>query len=188
MIIVLGIGGHARMLAAIAARAGQTTPTLLDFLETPSDGADLLNGVGNAPKIGEADLRRRAEIYEKYKSRMRTAVDPSAIVLGECAGDVFPGAIINIGAQVGANAIINTGALIEHDCIIGPHSHIGPGAVLCGNVEIGEMTHIGARAVIKQGIKIGSGCVVAIGAAVFKDLPDGATLLSDGRTILRSWT
>ena len=37
-------------------------------------------------------------------------------------------------------------------------------------------------------IKIGSGCVVAIGATVFKDLPDGATLLSDGRTILRSWT
>lgn len=179
--IVLGLGGHARMVVAIVRRAHGSTAGIIAYEEQPPSAAVLLNGVGNSPKVGDSGLAQRAAVYELHKSRMRNVMDPSAILLGSCDGDLFPGAIVNAGAHVHVNAIINTGAIIEHDCVIGRHSHVGPGAVLCGSVQIGEMTHIGARSVIKQGVRIGNGCVVAMGAVVRADLPDGATLLRDGR-------
>ena len=179
--IVLGLGGHARMVAAIVRRAHGATAGIIAYEDQPPAAAVLLNGVGNAPKVGDPGLAQRAATYELHKARMRNVIDPSAILLGVCDGDLFPGAIVNAGAHVDVNAIINTGAIVEHDCVIGRHSHVGPGAVLCGNVRVGEKTHIGARAVIKQGVRIGSGCVVAMGAIVRADLPDGTTLLRDGK-------
>jgi len=183
-LVVLGLGGHAHMVAAIALRIHGTMPTLVDSAAVPADGL-LLNGVGNIPVVGSSGLGRRAAVFEAHLTRMRKVIDPSAIILGICEGDAFPGAIVNARAHVGRNAIINTGAIIEHDCIIGAHSHIAPGAVLCGTVHVGEMSHVGARAVVKQGVKIGKNCVIGMGAIVRKDVPDGATFLCDCRLILQ---
>ncbi|MCC6915662.1 MAG: acetyltransferase [Rhodospirillaceae bacterium] len=181
--IVLGLGGHARMVAAVAARMNGVTADLVDYLAAPSEGT-FFNGLGNIAKVGDSGLQLRADIFHQYNRRMMNVIDPSAVILGECLGDAFPGAIINAGARVEVNAIVNTGAIVEHDCTVGAHSHIAPGAVLCGGVEVGERTHVGARAVIKQGVRIGTNCVIGLGAVVRRDVADGATVLRDGRVIL----
>ena len=87
----------------------------------------------------------------------------------------MPGAVINYGALVRENTIINTAAVVEHDCDVGAHCHIAPNATLCGGVKVGELTHIGAGSVVLQGITIGSGCVVGAGSVVTKDMPDNTT-------------
>ena len=38
----------------------------------------------------------------------------------------MPGVIINSGAKIGKNCIINTGVIIEHDCVIEDNCHISP--------------------------------------------------------------
>jgi sugar O-acyltransferase (sialic acid O-acetyltransferase NeuD family) len=60
-------------------------------------------------------------------------------------------AIVNAGATVGENCILNTKSLIEHDARIGSHSHIATGAIINGGVTVGEGSFIGSGSVSKQG-------------------------------------
>lgn len=186
-VIVLGGGGHARvltdsLLAADAEIAGYVAPAdqgellagirwLGDdpwLLNRPPNDYRLVNGLGS---VAQTDPRRR--LFENYKAagfRFAPVVDQRALVspfttLGEGC-QLLPGAIVNAGARIGKNAIVNTGAVVEHDCRIEDHVHIAPGAVICGNGRIGEGVHVGAGAVIIQGIEIGSGAIIAAGAVV----------------------
>ena len=43
-------------------------------------------------------------------------------------------ALVNAGARIGRNCILNTKCLVEHDAIIGDHTHISTGAVLNGEI------------------------------------------------------
>ena len=54
------------------------------------------------------------------------------------------GAIVNAGATIQKNCIINSNALIEHDCSIGENCHISTGAVVNGHTWIGDNSFIEA--------------------------------------------
>lgn len=92
---------------------------------------------------------------------------------------LMPGCILNAGARLGVNVIVNSGAIVEHDCEIGDHTHIAPGAVLSGSVVVGASAHIGTGAAVRQGIRIGAGAVVGVGAAVVRDVPDGVIVVGN---------
>ena len=68
-------------------------------------------------------------------------------------------------AEIKKGVIINTGAIVEHECIINDYAHIAPGAVLAGSVFVGANSFIGANAVVKQGVKIGKN-VISIGKII----------------------
>jgi acetyltransferase-like isoleucine patch superfamily enzyme len=90
---------------------------------------------------------------------------------------------------VGSNVILNTGCSIDHHNVIGDHAHIAPGARLGGNVTVGQGTLIGIGAIVLPGRHIGAWSVVAAGAVVTKDIPDGVVALgSPARTITRTTT
>jgi acyl-[acyl carrier protein]--UDP-N-acetylglucosamine O-acyltransferase len=72
----------------------------------------------------------------------------------------LPGSIVNAGARLGRNVIINSGAVVEHDCVIGDHVHVASGAVLASAVNVGAGAHIGAGAVVRQCIEIGASVMV----------------------------
>ena len=61
-------------------------------------------------------------------------------------------ALVNAGAKIGKNCIINTKALIEHDVTIGDHSHISTAAVVNGGSIVAEDTFFGSNATSKEGI------------------------------------
>ena len=44
-------------------------------------------------------------------------------------------ALVNAGAKVGANCIINTKALIEHDAVVEDHCHIATAAIVNGGCQ-----------------------------------------------------
>ena len=81
--------------------------------------------------------------------------------------------------------IINTGASVDHECVIEDYAHISPHSTLCGNVHIGEGTWICAGATVIQGVKIGKWCVVAAGSIVKKDIPDGTIVAGSPAKILK---
>ena len=192
-LILIGGGGHSRVLIGMAQAAGLTVRGIITSNETllgtdifgvpvlcletmfALDASDvtLVNGVGNLTSSSGPGLEPRAALYQRYRARGyeflplisgRAIVQPH-VILGSGV-QVMPGAVIQPGSVIGENVIINTCASIDHDAIIEPHCHIGPNATLCGQVTIGEGTHVGAGAVIIQGLRIGRNVVIGAGAVV----------------------
>jgi sugar O-acyltransferase (sialic acid O-acetyltransferase NeuD family) len=195
-VIVIGAGGHARVLLDTLARCGVMVAGLTDA--DPAKHGKLLVGVRilgadsilekhrpgstilvNAMGSTESMTTRQA-IFERLKAAgygFLAVTHPSAViapdaVLGEGV-QVMAGAIIQPGAKIGANSILNTGAQVDHDCVIGAHVHLAPGATLSGTVAVGDGTHVGTGATIVQGLRVGRGCLVAAGSVVTKDVADG---------------
>ena len=90
---------------------------------------------------------------------------------------LFPGSIVNAGAELGVNVLVNSGAIVEHDCRIGHHAHVATGAKLAGAVRIGARAHVGAGATVRQRLAIGENAVVGAGAVVVKDVACGQTVV-----------
>ena len=200
-LVVLCAGGHARVViealrsrgarpTAVTDRDSSRVGTFLggipiigsdeDILEMQSDSVELANGLGNRASRSSPGLSGRRELFGRFAAlgyafpviSHVSAVIASDVSPGEGA-QVMAGAIIQPGALIGRNVLVNTRAVVEHDCQIGDHSHIAPGAVLCGGVSVGEGTHVGAGAVVLGGISLGVGSVVAAGAVVAKDVGAG---------------
>jgi sugar O-acyltransferase (sialic acid O-acetyltransferase NeuD family) len=196
-VIVLGAGGHAKVLInalqlCSVAILGVTDPdpALIGqkVLGAPVIGTDdvlenyspqevqLVNGLGSVclPKA-------RSRVYDFGKKLgfvFASVVHPAAVVAGDVrlgeGVQVMAGAVLQPGAILGENVIINTKASVDHDCIIGSHSHIAPGATLSGAVIIGIGVHLGTGASIVQGVKLGNFSLVGAGSLVLKDIPAGA--------------
>ena len=199
-IIVLGAGGHARVVidalrAAKRRIVGVVDPKVKDGpFGIPALGGDealdrhapgeveLANGIGGTGATGPRD-----EVFRRFGARgyrFVTIVHPSAVVsefaeLGEGA-QVMAGGVVQPGAAIGANTIVNTRASVDHDCKIGRSVHIAPGVTLSGTVTVGDGSHIGTGACVIHGINIGRGCLVAAGAVVYRDLADGQRLVKAG--------
>ena len=142
------------------------------------DGCDALVTIG---QIKSADVRIR--IYTLLKSLGATLpaiASPHAHISRHAGLEegtvVFHGAIVNAGASVGRNCIVNSRALIEHDVTVGDHCHISTGALVNGGCHIGGSTFVGSGAVIHNSVRIGSGCIIAAGAVVKNDVSDGTVM------------
>lgn len=199
-VIIIGAGGHARVLISALKILGREIIGILNpelightvsgiFIIGNDDkvkdyvpnSIELVNGLGSI-----AEPVKRKDIYMKFKNNgytFATVIHPSTTITDDVKIDegvqIMAGAIVQTGCSISNNVIINTGAVVDHDCKIGPHGHIAPGAVLSGDVEIGSMTHIGTGATIIQGIKIGDNVIVGAGAVVIKDVPNGKKIIGN---------
>lgn len=200
-LIMLGCGGHARVLVAALelqgiAPTGCLSPTAPDARWPSSipylggddelaklDPADvaLINGLGS---IGST--AKRQQIYEALAARefsFAPVIHPSALVAkGAILGDgvqVMAGAIVQSGADIGPNVLLNTGAIIDHDCLLQAHCHVATGARLSGDVRLGTGVHVGTGAAIIQGISIGEHALIGAGAVVVHDIPARVTVVGN---------
>ena len=193
-VIIIGAGGHARVLISSLKTLKREIIGILDEDPTTTtqniagiqilgnddkikdytpDDIELVNGIGSV-----SSTERRKNIYTKFKKdgySFAQVIHPSATIMNDVQWgegvQIMAGAIIQTGCVIEDNTIINTGAILDHDCIIGEHTHVAPGAVLSGGVQIASMSHIGTAASIIQGIKIGAGAIIGAGAVVIKDIP-----------------
>lgn len=197
--ILLGGGGHAAVLAELMkllqrpvlgftdVQAPDTDSPPLSGLNYLGDDAavlssynpknvTLINGLGSA-----GEIKQRATLFNHFTAEgydFTDLIHPTAYLSPSISHglgvQILVGAIVNTGAQLGDNVLINSKALVEHHCTIGDHSHIASGAVLCGACCVGQSVHVGAGAVINQGIIIGDGAIIASGAVVIIDVPAGS--------------
>ena len=82
-------------------------------------------------------------------------------------------------AKVGRNCYLALKACVGHDAVVGEHTRLGVNTFVGGHTVIGANAFIGAGALLKDRIHIGSASVVALGAAVFEDVPDGVTVVGN---------
>lgn len=200
--VILGSGGHARVLidclhfypdvkiagildpsTSLTGKMIQGIPVLGndDLLSNISERGVRyfiigLGGVGN--NLPRKKLFETAQAFGLIPLTVKhpTAIISDTTVCGE-GSQFLPGCIINTGAILGLNVIVNSGAIIEHDCVIADHVHIATGAKLAGTVRVGQGTHIGAGATIRQNIVIGEFAVVGAGAMVVRDVPSNTTVM-----------
>lgn len=193
-LLVLGRGGHGRVVADVALACGYDRIAFLD--DSPVSPADpspfpLLGPMASIPEMAESwpaaiaavgSNSVRLDLFRRLLAagfETPTIVHPSAVVSGNAVlgSGVFvaPGAVINVGARIGDATIVNTGARIDHDCSIGIASHVAPGATLSGGVVAGCRAWLGTGCSIKQGVTIGDDAIVGVGAAVVSDLAGGRT-------------
>ncbi len=183
-LIIVGSGGHGKVVADIALKNGYTDINFVDDnevgacmgfpiigkccdLEKLNDGkTDFIIGIGNN--------RIRKSIAERYEVNWISLVHPSVQIAFQVSFGVgsviMAGAVINPCVSIGKHCIINTHAIVEHDNIIKDFAHISPNAVLGGTVYIDELTHIGIGATVKNNIFIHRECIVGAGAVVVKDI------------------
>ncbi|MBP1625718.1 MAG: dapH [Holophagaceae bacterium] len=91
---------------------------------------------------------------------------------------------IKIDTTIGMGAIINAGATIAHDCTLADGVHISPGGRISGDVQIGECTWLGSGAIIKEQVTIGHHVIIGAGSVVIRDVPDGVKVVGiPGRII-----
>jgi sugar O-acyltransferase (sialic acid O-acetyltransferase NeuD family) len=191
-LLVIGGGGHAKVVIDIAQSSGWSIAGVLDDAPGAAGqrvmghrilgGTDLLRGLSDSGRafviaIGSNSVRQRLqEIWTKAGLISATLVHPSAVVASSAILQdgtvVMAGAIVNPEARVGRGVILNTASVVEHDCVIGDYCHVAPGASLCGGVTVGARSLVGVGASVTPGITIGSDCVIGAGAAVVADVPD----------------
>jgi len=199
-VVILGGGGHASVVADclrllhynIEGYVSCESQSLVEnlrwlgnddvFCQTyKPDEVRLVNGLG----MTRSD-RRRSSLFQNYRDlgyRFINLIHPSAIIAGnvrispDSGVQIMAGSIIQTGASIGPNVLINTGAIIEHHAEIAGGAHIAPGAVICGGARIGKNAFIGARSTVIQGVNIGEDVTVGAGAVVISDVMDRTTVV-----------
>lgn len=190
-LIILGAGGHGKVIADIALKSGYTDISfvddnrkgtamgfpiigMIDDIESLNDGkTDFMIG------IGKNVLRK--QIAEQYQVNWVSIVHPSAqIAHGAKIGRgtiVMANAVINACAVLGEHCIVNTSAVVEHDNVIGNYVHLSPNVTLGGMVHIEVLTHVGIGAIVKNNVKICDSCVIGAGAVVVKNIEQSGTYI-----------
>jgi sugar O-acyltransferase, sialic acid O-acetyltransferase neuD family len=195
-IIIIGSGGHAKVVAdIILTREKELNEDLkiIGFLDDNFKNLRYdnifnipilgdLNNIDNFSKnedyffiiaIGSNEVRKK--ISEKYKElNYYTAIHPRSVISREViigSGTVvMANVVINPNSTIGKHCILNTSSVIEHDNELGDYVHISPNTTLCGGVNIEDNSWVGAGSVVRQQIHIGKDVIVGANSVVVKDI------------------
>jgi sugar O-acyltransferase (sialic acid O-acetyltransferase NeuD family) len=200
-LVMLGAGGHAKVLLSLLRAAGLQLVGVCDprfdggserqWRGVPILGGDaalasldparvhLVNAVGQV--VGKVARRELFEQMRVRGFRFATLVHPCAVV-DETASlaegvQVMAGAVIQADARIGENSIVNTCASIDHDCVVAANVHVAPGVTICGGARIGDEAFIGTGATVLPGVVVGPRAVLGAGTTLTRDLAAGRMLL-----------
>ena len=188
-LIIIGAGGHGKVIADAALKNGYTNICCVDdhatgdvmgfpIIGTTAD-VECLNDGNTDFVIGIGNNAIRKTIAEIHNVNWVSIVHPSAQIgfdaeIGK-GTVVMANAVINVCAKIGEHCIINTGAIVEHDNVIENYAHISPNVALGGTVRIGSLTHVGIGATVKNNTEICSDCTIGAGAVVVKNIKEPGT-------------
>jgi acetyltransferase EpsM len=190
-VIIVGAGGHAKVVLDVALANDMTVLGFVDDHATVAPDPDylllgtvnmleelMIHHPGSQVFIAIGDNRIRRQIDHGLLKGRRVApalVHPFGCVSSSAqfgSGTILmPGVVVNAGTRVGRHAILNTCCSVDHDCSIGDYAHISPGARLAGTVTVGEGCHVGTGASLIPGVRVGDWAVIGAGAVVITDIP-----------------
>lgn len=186
-LLIIGAGGHAKVVIDTAQAAGQEILGLVDdnsklwgqaLLGIPIlGGRNLIHTYPNAQLIHGigANAVRKQLAMEYADCNWTTLIHPRAYVAKSATVGkgtvVFAQAVIQPHALVGNHCIVNTAATVDHDCVISDYVHLGPGTHLAANVKIEQGAFLGAGAVGIPGAKIGEWSTIGAGGVVTSSIP-----------------
>ncbi|MFG0328732.1 MAG: NeuD/PglB/VioB family sugar acetyltransferase [Phycisphaerales bacterium] len=192
-LVLLGGGGHAKVVYDAALRAGWRVRGFLDdSAEAPlaSIGARRLGPIRSFSEHQDCVMlvaiganARRVELSDEMARSgidFATVIHPAAVVSesAQVGVGVFVGAgvVISPDARIDRAVIVNTGAVVEHDVVVEAGAHLAPNSTVAGEARIGAEALIGAAAVVIPGRRVGARAVVGAGAVVVHDIEPGETV------------
>jgi UDP-perosamine 4-acetyltransferase len=190
-VVVLGAGGHAKVVVSTLRAAGWEVVAILD--DRKQARGSQLHGVPIKGEIFEAvsfgcpaviaigNNHDRQRVATEFSLDWASAIHPLASVdpsvrLGP-GTVVFAGSIIQPDTEVGQHAILNTAVSVDHDCFIGDFAHLAPGVRLAGGVRIGDGALIGIGGTVSVGVQVGPWSTVGAGAVVIRPVTPGSVVV-----------
>ncbi|HEY8358168.1 MAG TPA: sugar O-acyltransferase, partial [Ramlibacter sp.] len=170
-LVILGAGGHGRVVADAALLGGRFARVLATDRDPARCRGELLPGVALLPldavltlagavfhvAIGSAASRAR-ETRLLEQRPLATIVHPHASFSPHAsAADgcfIAAQAVVAPGARLAAGVIVNHGAVVDHDGAVGAFSHIAPRAALGGHASVGAAVLLGSGATVLPGLSI----------------------------------
>lgn len=149
-LIIIGAGGHGRVVADIAQQIGRYQQVF--FLDDHAQGEDIIGKCSDYmkfinsetemyPAFGNNEVRIEWEnkLVESGVSLARIIhplayVSPQSEIENGCI--IMPYAIVNTGTKIKKACIVNIGAMVDHDCILEEGCHLAPGAIVKGENHI----------------------------------------------------
>lgn len=181
-LVIVGAGGHGKVVADIAKLDGYEDIIFLDDNENikKCGNYNVVGSISDVKEykgydffvaIGSSVIRKR--IQDKLEN-LTTLIHPNAIIAENVSigqgSVVMAGTVINSDTVIGCGCIVNTCASIDHDCRVEDFVHCSVGSHICGTVCIGHSTCVGAGAIIINNIDICPECVIGAGAVVTKNI------------------
>lgn len=194
-VLILGAGGHGKVVADILQCQGYT---VAGFLDDESElwgktclGLPILGSIYSFRKFNPNGLVMglgRNALRQRLVQNLGIDADPlwinaihpkatiaASVTLGKGVV-IAAGVVINPDTRIEDYVIVNTAASIDHDCRIGSYVHIAPGTRLAGTVSVGEGTLVGINATVLPNKQIGSWSVIGAGAVVVNHIADNVTV------------
>lgn len=190
-IVIIGAGGHGKVVANIAKLNGYEQILFLD-----DGGTKNTNGmypiVGTTEEIvnyrdydfivaiGNNQIRKKItdNLFEQ-SFKVVNLVHPTAVIddtaIMGLGSVVMANAVINACAKLGKGCIVNTSATVDHDDVLGDYVHVCPGAHIAGTVAIGNEAWIGIGASVINNVTIASNCMIGAGSVIVKNLSESGT-------------
>lgn len=154
-LLIIGAGGHGKVVAEIAADCGYEQ---IDFLDDNSPEAigkisDLEKFIGQYERafVGIGNNRFRGELIEKLESvgyKVPVLIHSTAYISRtakiEKGTVVEPKAIVNANTVIHTGCIISVGAIVDHDVVIEKCCHINAGAIVKAGATVEEYTKLEA--------------------------------------------
>ncbi len=186
-LIIIGAGGHGKVVANIAMLNGYKEIYFLDddtskkyigkyqIIGTIKDISKYKNEYDFFIAIGDNKIRKKLTMLLLDNNiKPVSLIHPSAVIdstvqIGSGVV-VMASAVINADTTIGNNVIVNTASSIDHDCIINDYVHISPGVHVAGNVHVGEKSWLCIGSTIINNITVCEDIIVGAGATVINDL------------------
>src|ERR1017187_1845962 len=160
-LVIVGVGGHGRVVLDLVMRAGSYD--IAGFLDSGKPGGLAHDGVpvlGHVEDVTELAAKHgfteclvaighnwmRQSCVERITAlcpmlRFPSVIHPSAAVASDIVFGggtvVMAGAILSPGCLIGRHCIVNSGSQLDHESQMGDFSSLAPGVVTGGNVVIG---------------------------------------------------
>jgi sugar O-acyltransferase (sialic acid O-acetyltransferase NeuD family) len=189
-IVVIGAGGHAKVVASTIIAAGSEVVGF--FVSEPPQIATSIFGIPvrgmneldskDCPNaiigIGQNDVRKK--LSQELPFNWISVVHPFSWVHPDVqigAGTIIcAGSIVQPGAKIGSHVIINTKSSVDHDTIVGNFSHISV-AHLAGGASIEEGVFLALNSVVLPYLQVGAWATVGAGAVVTKNVEPNTTVV-----------
>lgn len=158
-LLIIGAGGHGKVVAEVARDIGYEK---IDFLD--DNNPEAIGRISDIEKLSDqysdafvaiGNNKLRGELLQKLKECgyvIPTLIHPTAYVsrtatLG--SGTVVePKAIVNAGSHVGEGSIVSVGSIVDHDVNVGACCHINAGAIVKAGANVDAFRKLEAGEVV----------------------------------------
>jgi sugar O-acyltransferase (sialic acid O-acetyltransferase NeuD family) len=208
-LLIIGSGGHARVVVEIATSLGWSVVGLIDDTRLPGPafaGLTVIGATGDLLRLRSDDIydalcvavgdnHGRRVLVQQIEALVKpvvfpTLVHPRASVSSSArlgAGAVVcAGAVVGPDAVVGDHAVVNTLASLDHEATLGAFASLGPHAAVGGGAQVGSSSLVAMSATVLQRVSIGQNTVVGSGAVAVSDLPSRVVAMGIPAKVARS--